>query len=98
MRIHDTDWVVLTAALVLAVPAIGDALRQAELGIADASTWYAAGATYAALAAVVLIGLWPEPTGLSGLSDRVVSLNGRLTVTSLPGGGTTLRAEIPCAC
>ena len=35
-------------------------------------------------------------TGLRGLADRVAALNGRLTVTSAPGAGTTVRAEIPC--
>jgi signal transduction histidine kinase len=35
-------------------------------------------------------------SGLRGLSDRLVALDGRLHVTSHPGEGTTLRAEIPC--
>ena len=35
-------------------------------------------------------------TGLRGLADRVGALNGSLTVTSPPGAGTTVRAEIPC--
>jgi signal transduction histidine kinase len=34
-------------------------------------------------------------SGLRGLADRVEALGGRLDVTSPPGGGTTLRAEIP---
>jgi signal transduction histidine kinase len=36
-------------------------------------------------------------SGLRGLLDRVEALDGRLYVTSPPGGGTTIRAEIPCA-
>ncbi|MCK9898428.1 histidine kinase [Frankia sp. AgB32] len=36
-------------------------------------------------------------TGLRGLADRVAAAGGRLTVTSPPGGGTQLRAELPCA-
>jgi signal transduction histidine kinase len=36
-------------------------------------------------------------SGLRGLADRVEALGGRLTVSSPPGRGTTLRAEIPCA-
>jgi signal transduction histidine kinase len=36
-------------------------------------------------------------SGLRGLSDRVAALNGELVVTSSPGGGTRLRAELPCA-
>jgi signal transduction histidine kinase len=35
-------------------------------------------------------------TGLRGLADRVEALGGQLTVSSPPGRGTTLRAEIPC--
>jgi signal transduction histidine kinase len=36
-------------------------------------------------------------SGLRGLADRVASLDGRLTVHSPLGGGTTLTAELPCA-
>lgn len=35
-------------------------------------------------------------SGLQGLADRLATLNGRLTVNSLPQAGTRLRAEIPC--
>jgi len=34
-------------------------------------------------------------SGLRGLADRVEALDGTLHVTSPPGGGTTVRAEIP---
>ena len=34
-------------------------------------------------------------TGLAGLADRVAALDGELTITSPPGGGTTLHAVIP---
>jgi signal transduction histidine kinase len=36
-------------------------------------------------------------SGLRGLGDRVEALGGRLTVSSPPGCGATVRAEIPCA-
>jgi PAS domain S-box-containing protein len=36
-------------------------------------------------------------SGLRGLADRVEALGGSLDVDSPPGGGTTLRAEIPSA-
>lgn len=36
-------------------------------------------------------------SGLSGLADRVAALGGRLEIDSPAGGGTRLRAEIPCA-
>ena len=41
----------------------------------------------------------PTPSaarGLRGLADRVEALGGRLRVWSPAGGGTRLRAEIPC--
>lgn len=36
-------------------------------------------------------------TGLRGLMDRVGAVDGRLNCSSPPGGGTVLRAEIPCS-
>ena len=35
-------------------------------------------------------------SGLSGLADRVAALDGLLDVESPPGGGTVVRAEVPC--
>jgi signal transduction histidine kinase len=35
-------------------------------------------------------------SGLTGLRRRVEALDGRLTVTSPPDHGTTIRAELPC--
>ena len=37
-----------------------------------------------------------EGSGLLGLRQRVQALDGRLTVVSPPGEGTTVRAELPC--
>jgi signal transduction histidine kinase len=36
-------------------------------------------------------------SGLRGLDDRVAAIGGRLTVTTEPGRGTKVRADIPCA-
>jgi signal transduction histidine kinase len=36
-------------------------------------------------------------SGLRGLADRVEALGGKLRVWSPAGGGTRLRAEMPCA-
>ena len=36
-------------------------------------------------------------SGLRGLADRVAALDGTLAMESPPGGGTRLRAELPCA-
>ncbi|MFI0770314.1 sensor histidine kinase [Streptomyces sp. NPDC021218] len=35
-------------------------------------------------------------TGLTGLADRVSALNGRISLSSPPGGPTLLRVEFPC--
>jgi signal transduction histidine kinase len=35
-------------------------------------------------------------TGLRGLADRVGAVGGTFVIESPPGGGTTLRAELPC--
>jgi signal transduction histidine kinase len=35
-------------------------------------------------------------SGLRGLADRVAAVDGRLSVTSEPGAGTIVHAEIPC--
>jgi signal transduction histidine kinase len=39
----------------------------------------------------------PAGSGLLGLRRRVEALDGTLAVTSPSGGGTVLRAELPCA-
>jgi signal transduction histidine kinase len=36
-------------------------------------------------------------SGLQGLGDRVAALDGRLELESPPGGGTRIRARVPCA-
>jgi signal transduction histidine kinase len=38
-----------------------------------------------------------DGSGLRGLADRVEALGGQLRVWSPRGGGTRVRAEIPCA-
>jgi signal transduction histidine kinase len=38
----------------------------------------------------------PEGGGLTGLRHRVEALDGTLAVTSAPGAGTAIRAELPC--
>jgi signal transduction histidine kinase len=38
-----------------------------------------------------------QGSGLRGLRDRVEALDGLLVVTSPPGAGTVVTAELPCA-
>jgi signal transduction histidine kinase len=35
-------------------------------------------------------------SGLRGLSDRCAAIDGTFSVTSTPGDGTTVEAELPC--
>ncbi|MCT2282319.1 sensor histidine kinase, partial [Micromonospora chalcea] len=35
-------------------------------------------------------------TGLTGLADRVAAVDGRLLLSSPPGGPTLVRVELPC--
>jgi signal transduction histidine kinase len=34
--------------------------------------------------------------GLAGLADRIEAVGGRMSLRNVPGGGTSLRAELPC--
>jgi signal transduction histidine kinase len=38
----------------------------------------------------------PDGSGLMGLRQRIQALDGTLTVDSPRGGGTSIRAELPC--
>jgi hypothetical protein len=52
--------VVPAAAGLLGVWLAVDAVRQTQLGVADAGLWFVVGAGYVALASAVLVGRWPE--------------------------------------
>jgi signal transduction histidine kinase len=39
----------------------------------------------------------PEGHGLVGIGDRVAALGGRLIITSPPGAGTVVSADLPLA-
>jgi len=53
-------WVVPTVAGLLGVWLAVDAVRQSQLGVADAGLWFVVAAGYVALASAVLVGRWPE--------------------------------------
>ena len=67
---------------------IGDRRRRP----ARATSWWSRSSTTASAAPTASAG-----TGLRGLADRVEALGGRLRVWTPSGGGTRVRAEMPCA-
>jgi signal transduction histidine kinase len=86
-----------TAAYFVASEALTNAAKHSH----GSETWVTAGCGDGTLTIEVCddgIGgasAGPSGSGLRGLADRVEALGGRLTVSSPPGRGTTLRAEIP---
>jgi signal transduction histidine kinase len=88
--------VVETAAYFVVAEALTNAAKHA--GGAPARVWARAGDD----GLVIEVsdsgtgGADPVGGGLTGLRHRVEALDGNLTVTSPPGGGTVVRAELPC--
>jgi hypothetical protein len=48
------------AAGAIGVLVVVDVAREVQLGIADASSWFTAAASFVALASAVAVGHWPE--------------------------------------
>ncbi|MFE0426161.1 sensor histidine kinase [Streptomyces sp. NPDC058953] len=69
-----------------------DGVSSARVSVADAAAVMASGAGCGTGSGRKE----PGGTGLTGLADRVSVLDGRLSVSSPPGGPTLLRVEIPC--
>lgn len=89
----------IEAALYFVVAeALTNVARYAQADSAQVSVQLSGGLAVATVRDDGLGGADPAGgTGLRGLQDRVAALDGRLTVESPPGGGTIVRAEIPCA-
>jgi signal transduction histidine kinase len=87
-----------TAAYFLAAEALANAVKHAAASRVRIDIQARNGRAVVRVDDDGIGGAAPSPGGgLSGLRDRIEALGGRLAVSSPPGGGTQLRAEIPCA-
>ena len=87
-----------SAGYFVASEALTNAAKHSHATEVRVAAWCAGGALTVEVADDGIGGAGTEGgSGLRGLADRVEALGGRFTVSSPPGRGTTLRAEIPCA-
>jgi signal transduction histidine kinase len=87
-----------SAAYFFASEALANAAKHSHASSVRVSASVDAGTLTVAVADDGIGGAAPVGgSGLRGLADRVEALGGRLTISSPPGRGTTLRAGIPCA-
>jgi signal transduction histidine kinase len=85
------------AAYYMVCECLANAARHARAGSALVDVRLAGGLLVAEVTDDGIGGADPSRgSGLRGLADRVDALDGRLTVSAPPGGGTRVRAEIPC--
>ena len=88
--------VVETAAYFVAAESLTNVAKHASGAGARASLAESEGELVVEIADDGPGGANPEGSGLTGLRRRVEALDGTLTVTSPPGEGTTVRAQLPC--
>ncbi|NUR77528.1 MAG: hypothetical protein HOQ28_14740 [Thermoleophilia bacterium] len=86
-----------SAAYFVAAEALANAAKHAEATRIDVRIVRDPSTLVLEVADDGLGGADPGGSGLTGLRRRVEALDGKLTVASRPGAGTTLRAELPCA-
>lgn len=86
-----------TAAYFVAAEAIANAGKHAAASRVDVRLARTPGALVVEVRDDGRGGADPAGAGLSGLRRRVEALDGTLELESPSGGGTTLRAELPCA-
>jgi signal transduction histidine kinase len=86
------------AAYFVVSEALTNVAKYAEASWASVSVERSNGRVVVAVADDGVGGADPaRGSGLRGLADRIAVLEGRLEVKSEPGGGTTVKASIPCA-
>jgi signal transduction histidine kinase len=88
--------VVETAAYFVAAEALTNAAKHADGAPARVRAVEEGDALIVEVADSGKGGADPDGGGLTGLRHRVEALDGRLVVTSPAGGGTVVRAELPC--
>ncbi len=85
-----------TAAYFVVSEAVVNAVKHADAATIDVSLEHADGELWVAVADDGCGGARRDGGGLRGMTDRVEALGGRLVVDSPVGGGTRVRAVIPC--
>jgi signal transduction histidine kinase len=86
-----------TAAFFVASEALTNAAKHASASAVSVSAGRRNGNLVVSVRDDGLGGALPsERSGLTGISDRVAALGGRVTVVSPPGQGTVVTAELPC--
>lgn len=86
-----------TAAYFVASEALGNVVRHAAAGRADVRVDWSGDLLVVEVRDDGHGGADPAAgSGLTGLADRVAAAGGRLLLSSPAGGGTVVRAELPC--
>jgi signal transduction histidine kinase len=85
------------AAYFVVTESLANVAKHAHATRASVDVRRAGGTLTAEIADDGVGGVDAEGSGLRGLADRVESLGGTLRVWSPEGGGTRVRAELPCA-
>ena len=75
--------------------ALTNVVKHSQAEHADVQAWITDGALHMEIRDNGMGGADPEGSGLTGLSDRVSALGGRLRVDSRPGEGTQISATLP---
>ncbi|TQJ21490.1 signal transduction histidine kinase [Micromonospora sp. A202] len=89
--------IVQTTAYFVVSEAIGNVVRHAGATSADVRLTRAGGDLVVEVSDNGRGGADPtRGTGLTGLADRVAAVDGRLLLSSPPGGPTLVRVELPC--
>jgi signal transduction histidine kinase len=80
----------------VACEAVANAVKHAAAGRIDVTVRDGAGELHLEVTDDGCGGADPAGRGLRGLADRVEAVGGRLVLSPSPGGGTTVRAVLPC--
>ncbi|MCP9485998.1 MAG: sensor histidine kinase [Gaiellaceae bacterium MAG52_C11] len=83
------------AAYYVIAEALANAAKHAQAGLITVGVEALATHTVVEVADDGVGGADPSGTGLQGLADRVAALGGSFAVSSVPGAGTAVRAELP---
>jgi signal transduction histidine kinase len=83
------------AAYYVVAEALANAAKHAAASLVTVRLAFEHGLVVAEVADDGIGGADPGGSGLQGLADRVEAVGGRFAVSSSPGAGTALRAEIP---